>query len=330
MDVMKSSETLRLFGKWWTTWKTLPVFSWVRAAACYRAGKFSIAERHYLAGLAKHPDHPANLCARLDLAYCLFKQQKLEEAERHLRHVTTRSPHSREGYLRLARLQMWTGHSLEAGWTMRRALQRVAVDAETAGTFLLAVLDADAPAYLIAEAVQAAQSIELKDGVSYERLKLALARLDYQRRDRERGREVIAEMACRERAVFDAILAFAKILVDEGKVAHARRQLRRAMTVASDHPRILEILALSYLKAGPFYNAEYAVQQATKACQSAGWKSPAAMHVLAEAFYHHGDKISALLIASKAKQAGSRLMGSYSGVQNLDRLIESLSENTLA
>jgi hypothetical protein len=54
------------------------------------------------------------------------------------------------------------------------------------------------------------------------------------------------------------------------------------------------------------------------------------MHLLAEAYYHSGDKISALVVASKAKQAGTRLMGTYRDVRMLDELIESLSAGTQA
>jgi len=84
------------------------------------------------------------------------------------------------------------------------------------------------------------------------------------------------------------------------------------------------------MKAGPFYNGEYAKQLAIGACQLTNWSSPREMHLLAEAYYHTGDKISALVVASKAKQAGTRLMGTYRDVRVLEQLIESLSSGTQA
>jgi len=327
---MKLTETIKLSFKWWNTWHTLPVLAWVRAAALYRTGHYQEAERHYLSGLQKYTDHPASLCARLDLSYCLFKTGDLEESERHLRYVTTRAPENREAFMRLARLQMWTGHAVEAAWTMRRALQKGQLDSEIVATFLLAVLDAEGPVYLLSEAMQYAQGLSDAAPEQCDRLKLAFARFDIAHGEYEKGRAAIAEMACRENAIFEAILYFSEILVKEGKIAHARRQLRRAMSASAEHPRLLSVLAQSYLKSGPFYNPEFARQHATKACQATRWMSPREMHVMAEAYFHTGDKISALLIASRAKQAGNRLMGSYPESRNLDQLIESLSAGTQA
>lgn len=323
---MKMYETLSMLRKWWRTWNTFPVLSWVYAAALYRKGRYAEAEALYLRGVERHPNHPAHLCARLDLAYCQFKLGKLEEAERHLRFVVASSPNSREAHLRLARLQMWTGHALEAAWTMRRALQKIEADAELAATFLLSTLDAEAPQYLVHEASEVAlRFLDQK----HEKLELALARYEMLAHY-ERGRERIAEMACSERPLFDAIVIFSDLLVKEGKIAHARRQLRRAMSAAAEHPRVLSILAASYLKSGPFYNPDYALQHALRACQATNWMSPREMHVLAEAYYHQGDKMSALLVASRAKQAGTRLLGAYPEAKDLDRLIESLQTGTLA
>jgi predicted Zn-dependent protease len=322
-------DTVQLVHKWWKTWRTLPVWSWVRGASSYRAGKFELAERLYKAGLKRHGSHPANFCARLDLAYCVFKLGKVEEAEQLLRSVTNQLPASREAYVRLARLQMWSGHSLEAAWTIRRALRSIEVDPELAALFLIAVLDNGGPGYLLDEAVEASDKIET-EGDDFPRLQAARARLQIERGDELIGRESLERVAVADNAPFEAIVMYAELLLEEGKIAHARRQLRRAMVVSPDYPRVLSLLAESYMKAGPFYNGEYAKQLAVNACQLTNWASPREMHLLAEAYYHSGDKISALVVASKAKQAGMRLMGTYRDVRVLDQLIESLSSGTQA
>lgn len=322
-------ESIQLIHKWWRTWRTLPVWSWVRGAAAYRAGRFELAERHYKAGLKRHGSHPANFCARLDLAYCLFKLGKIDEADQLLRAVTTQLPASREAYIRLARLQMWSGHSLEAAWTIRRALRSIDVDPELAALFLGAVLDNGGPGYLLDEAIEASKKIET-EGHDFPRLQAARARLAMERGDEENGRQALERLAVGEDAPFEAILMYAEVILGEGKIAQARRQLRRALMVSPDYPRILSLLAESYMKAGSFYNGEYAKQLAINACQLTNWSSPREMHLLAEAYYHSGDKISALVVASKAKQAGTRLMGTYRDVRILDELIESLSAGTQA
>jgi hypothetical protein len=54
------------------------------------------------------------------------------------------------------------------------------------------------------------------------------------------------------------------------------------------------------------------------------------MHTLAEAYALSGDKMSALLIATKAKDTGGRLLGSYRDAKHLDKLIQRLSVGTQA
>jgi len=54
------------------------------------------------------------------------------------------------------------------------------------------------------------------------------------------------------------------------------------------------------------------------------------MHTLAQAYVATGDKVSALLIASKARDTGRRLLGSFPDSGQLDRLIERLSTGTQA
>ncbi|MBN8549537.1 MAG: tetratricopeptide repeat protein [Deltaproteobacteria bacterium] len=325
---------LSLLAKWWRTWGTLPIYSWVKAAALYRKGQFAAAEKFYRSGLDRHANHPASFCARIDLAYCQFKLGRLDDAEQELRAVSTQLPQSREAYLRMAKLQMWRGQSLEAAWTIRRALRNVPVDPEFAALYLISALDSGAPGYLLNEALQVSQNIESDDKSSL-RLQAARARAIMNTKlpseeAYQTARTKLAQLAAAENAPFETIIMFSEVLIAEGKIAHARRLLRRALQSAADYPRILSLLAETYLKSGPFYNAEYAKQLATTACQNTTWASPREMHILAESYYHVGDKVSALIIASKAKELGSKLLGTYRDTKTLDRLIESLSSGTQA
>ena len=157
-----------------------------------------------------------------------------------------------------------------------------------------------------------------------------LAYLSLERGREEEGRAELESICEAEQCPAEALILLAKVLLDEEKVAQARRLLRRALAVLPDNPCILSLLAKSYLVGGPLYNAEYAKQLATQACQKAEWSSPRDMHILAESFYHSGDKVSALIIASKAREEGNRLLGSYRDVKSLDELIDSLSTGSLA
>ena len=330
---MSLIRDFRLYSKWWKTWRTLPVFAWLKAASYYRNGKFDAAISLYKRGLEKQPEHPAHICARLDLAYCLFRVGRLREAEEHLLLAAAQAPDSREAQLRLVHFQTWTGRSLEAAWTVRRALRRMKADTELVAAFIHAVLDNDGPAYLLKEATEALSKLTVSSGgdpKSLHKLEVARARLLLIRGQVQKGEAELARLAGQSQTSVQAVLSYAQLLIRQRKVAFARQQLRRGLILAPNHPQILSTLAESYLVSGPFYNPDYAVQLATNACQQVEWLSPRTLHVLAEAYYHLGDRMSALLMASKAKQAGSRLMGAYREAQSLERLIESLSSGTLA
>lgn len=320
---------LSMYLKWWHTWKTLPVLNWVKAASLYRKGEYNSAIKYYEQGINKHHQHPAYIYACIDLAHCYFKTGQLSQAEEQLKQVTGHSPQLKEGHLRLAHLQSWTGRPLEAAWTIRRALREISADAELIAIFMLAVIENEGPDYLLKEATEAASKL-LPQHMDCHKLQVAKAKFAMLKGSYEEGRTALANLATASSTSLEAILLFSEVLLQEGKVSYARQQLRRAMTVAPDHPRLLSLFAQTYLKSGPFYNPDFARQLATQACQSASWQSAREMHILAETYYHVGDKAFALLVASKAKQAGNRLLGAYRDVKTLDKLIEDLSSGSQA
>lgn len=318
---------VELYMKWWKTWKTLPVIAWVRAASLYKQGHFQKACEYYKVGLRNAPNHPAAICAKLDLSRCLQKQGEFQESEAILRGVILSMPSVKEAHLRLALLQMWTGRALEAAWTMRRALRHLQPDPDLVATFTLALIENGGPAYLLKEAQRLLQNISVEHGLHH-KLEIAKARLAIINGERDKGRQALAKLATDEPTTLEAIISFAEVLFEENEVTYAREQLRRAMVGAPDHPRVLSLFARSYLKSGMYYSPEFAKQLSIQACQNTCWQSPREMHILAEAYYHLGEKASALLVASKAKQVGSKLLGAYRDVKNLDRLIEDLSSGT--
>lgn len=323
------SHRISLYLHWWKTWKTLPVRSWVKGAAAYRASNFIEAERHYIKGLESHPHHPARYSARLDLAFCLFKNGKFLAAEEQLQQVTTFCPEFREAYVRLSQLQLWIGHSSEAAWSVRRAIQKIGIDPELVGLLLLAVLDSGGPVYLMQEAVKLAHQMEAEKR-THPILETALARLHIVTGEGERDSAHLARIASSSSASLEAIVLYAETLLEEERVPVAQQYLRRALMIRPDHPRVLSLMAHSYLRAGESYNPPYAVQLAVTSCQGTGWSSPREMHILAEAYYRSGDKVAALVVASRAKLAGNRPWGTYRYAKNLEKLIESLSSGTQA
>jgi tetratricopeptide (TPR) repeat protein len=315
---------LHAYIDWIKTWKALPVRSWIAAAESYRAGQYEEAANLYRKGLVGHPNHVARHCARLDLAYCLFRVGKYAAAKEELAAVIHSAPKLREGYIRLARLQLWIGQTMEAAWTLRRALRAVGADPELVASYVFAILDNGGPTHLLKEALSIINSLDANDR-RHQKIEVAFARLAIHRKDLTTGKAALTRLANSSEAPFESVVAFADLLLSEGKVAQARQQLRRALAVAPNHPRVLSLLATSYLQSGQFYNPDFARQLAISACQSSGWVSPKEMHVLAEAYFSASDRLSALSIAIKAKEAGSKLLGNYRHVGSIDRLIESLS-----
>lgn len=314
--------------QWLKTWGTLPVASWVRAARLYKAGDYEAAAKYYEKGLKSKPNHPASNCARIDLSYCLFRMQQYDAAEKHLRTVISLLPRVREGYERLAKMHMWTGNYLEAAWTYRRALQHIPGDKKFVAGFLVAVHENGGPGYLVREAQSALLLLNDTD-LKYPKILVARAQIAIRKGDTAEGLKILAELIAQKRVPLEAYLAYADVLLEEGKVANSRRYLRIAMKASPNNPRVLTKFARSYLQPGPFYNPSFARQLATTAAQNTDWLSPWAMHTLAESYHHEGDKMAALVMANKAKEVGNQRLGAYKEEKVLERLIETLSSGTL-
>jgi tetratricopeptide (TPR) repeat protein len=314
--------------KWLKIWGTLPIIPWVKAAQAYRDGKFKEAADLYEDGIKRYPEHPARFSARLDCAFCLQRLQKFSECEEHLRHVTTHAAHLKEGFLRLARLQVYTGKTLEAVWTMRRLHQRGNIDGETAGLFLNLVLDNQGPGYLLHEAIDLLKKVPHSDRGNV-LLRAACAKLAVYRGSVERGLNELSKLAESPEVTAEIVIIYAETLLSEKQISASRYQLRRVLNKKPNHPIVLSLLARTYLESGIFFDPEAALDLATSACQANGWLSPRELHTLAESYHHYGDKAAALLAASKARDLGSKLLGSYRNVRDLDELIEALSTQTL-
>jgi uncharacterized protein HemY len=326
-SVSKLKANFYLYKEWIERWGSFPVRQWVKAAGLYRVGKYQEAADHYIAGLKARPRHPARMNALLDLSHCLFRLKDFERAGNYLRQASSISKQEREPYIRLARLQLWLGHSVEAAWTIRTALLSIPADPELVTLFVTAAVESAGASQLLTEAREQLRTMHCEPEAA-PRLEVARARLRMHDGDHGEARDDLAALANKDRGPFEAVVAFAHILLEEGKTAYARHHLHRALTVSPEHPKVLRLLALSYLQPGHFFEPANAIQLSTRACQSTGWVGIHEMHTLARAYALSGDKISALLIASKAKEAGRSLLGIYPEVQSLDQLIHSLSSGT--
>jgi predicted Zn-dependent protease len=327
--VARLRKKLLSYRDWMVRWRSLPVRSWIDAAELYEAGNFAAAIPLYKKGLEDHPHNAAKINALLDLAHCLFREGKYQDAEMHLRQATATAPDVREGYVRLARLQLWLGYASEALWTVRVCIQRTSLDPELATLFITAVVESGAAPSAVAEAEALLSQLHCDAG-GFPRLEVARARLAVFSQRCEAAREDLSKLASRDRGPFDAVVAFAEVLISEGKLAYARHHLHRALAVAPEHPKVLRLLARSYLQDGVFFEPEYAVQLALKACQVTNWRGIHELYILAQSYVATGDKVAALLAASKAKEIALRLLGGYPEVDRLERLLQGATAESQA
>lgn len=320
---MTISNSIKVYLQWWRTWKTLPVLSWIRAANLYREGRYQEAASFYSVGIRRHLHHPARISARLDLSYCLFKMKKVTEAERELSAVVAEFPEHREAYIRLARIQLWVGRCTEASLILQKGAELFEGDAEISALLLFALIDQRAPRQQIVEASNRAKRAgEITPG--HKLLRVAQARSLWYLGDREGGRTRSQALALEEPALFEAVVTYAEILLEEKRIDEAMRHMRRALQVSPNHPRVLSLLARAYLFDSENYNPEFSQQVAITACQSSSWASPRDMHILAEAYLRTGDRLSALMTASRAKDIGAQSKREYAHEGTLDKLIEDL------
>lgn len=323
-----SVTTLKL---WWKNWRTLPVWSWVKAAAFYRKGDYVQAELYYRKGMASHPNHPAQFAAQLDLAFCQFKNGKFSEAEGSLEAVLEARTDVLEGFLRLARLQLWTGRPLSAAWTLRRASRQLSASPELAALFVIAALESRGPQFIIVEALHyfhhvgtTTNEVGTDDTVAL-LFKTAEALISRSRGDTSRSKTALQEISSSNKPPVEALVFFARALMEDGECEAAREVLRRALRASPNHPHVLLALARTYLQETGVDSISYALQLSTAACQNSGWMSAQALHILAEAHLADGSVVDAVLVAQKAREEGGKLLGNYHGLDQVERLIEDLS-----
>ncbi len=318
-------DSARLYLLWWRKWGTAPIASWINAASLYRSGDYRRAAQAYIEGLESHPDHPARVWAKLDLAFCFFKTGYFQECEHQLTTTVAAFPGNREASQRLASFQIWMGRYLEAAWVARRALVRLGPELDMASLYMQALQENGGPKYLLEEAKEylgkTAGQVVSNSNLRFE---LVRAREELEN-SYTSGRAKLLGLAALPNSSVEIKTAFAELLFREGKVAEAHNQLCEALTTSANHPRVLSLLAETHLAPGELYNPEHAISLAIGACQNSGWANTWTLHVLAEAYYLAGDGASALMIASKARYEGSRLLGAYPGAKALDKLIQVLS-----
>ena len=307
---------------WLRKWRTAPVRSWISAADAYRAKEFERAEALYEKGLAKHPTHAAALNAKLDLAYCKFKLRKPKEAEKILSAITTHHPTLTEGWTRLAKLLLWMGKPGKASRILLIGEHYIEKNEELKALRLFALTE------LRQEISDEACNLNLElSKLNSESLLTMVALSMYEARygDPFKGREMLTKLCTHPQSPIEALHGIAELYLEERNATMAKHFLRRTLHATPDNPLSLSLLAEVYLISDA--SPEFAVQVAQQACQLSQWQSPRFMHTLVKSHLAVGDKISALLIASRAREISDE---PYPHMERLGALVHKLSNISLA
>jgi predicted Zn-dependent protease len=312
-----------LYIKWWKTWKSLPVRQWLKASVAYRQGSYELAADLYQKGLIANPNHRAESSAKLDLSYCLFQLGKIDESQQILKNLIYKKEISKMAYRRLIKQQILLGNYIEAAWSARRALQEFKGDAYFESYFIFAVVENPVPSHLLQELKDLCGSNSSSEYESALRMtgqavyELALGK-------KERASKIFAQVLLKPHSPFEAYLYYGQMLLKENEIMHARKYLRIAMQIQPNSPKVLALFAETYLKPGIFYRPEFAAQLAISAAQKSFWQNPWILEALATAYHASGDKMSALVIASKAQAICKHVHGFDTQTKSLDRLINYL------
>ncbi len=327
---MKFLNLLQKSYQWSNTWGGLPCLTWIKAAEAYANSRYKQAAELYEEGLKEYPKHQARHCAMMDLAYCYFKLGEFTPAINTLNSVLKSVPNSKQAYLRLSYIYSWIGNDQEAMWLLRAAVQHFGTDFQLMHIYVSSMLEAEPPKFVIEECENLLRNLQDVPEEFKSAHKICLLIIDYLKGE-YRSSSDLQEIANRSDAPISAKHLLAKILIKDGKCNLAREYLHQALQIVPDYPRTLSLIAIAYLESSDEQedNLRFALQLATQAAQNSAWMSSRELKLLAKIYYQFGDKISALLLASKAQDINFKRSDITYSSKELDQFISSLTTGTL-
>ena len=294
----------RAYYQWMKMWRALPVLDWIRGAELFRDSEFRSASEYYRRGLAKHPEHVASDCARLDLAYCLFRMGEVKQALTLLKSIADEGQSIRDAALLLAQLQINCGQFYSAAATMRAALARYPDDAACEIGYCWSVMLSRHPGVNLDQVRFRLRDLRSRVALTDSRsviIDSALAYYEIRYGDSEFGEQLLSRVLASGAAPFEAVLLRGERLLEDGRLTQARDQLERAMKLLPTDPRPALLLARYYLEPGDTYEAHYAFQLAQEACKKSAWEHPDTLAVLVDCYEALGEEEAAGVIGSRLR-----------------------------
>lgn len=295
--------------KWSWTWKSVPVGSWVKGGRCFKDKNYRLAVLHYKKGLERYPNHKASEAARIDLAYCHYRLNEINEALAVLSYCIKQRSRNRDIYTLASRLYMCLGHPNEASKCLDSYLQ-IKPDDVLALSALMHVQLSSVKCSL--SEIQATKAMLLRGKARLKRfdynlsfVETALAHYEICYGDDEKAQRIMSRVLATGSAPFEAVLLHAEILLDKGLCVQARGNLGRAISVLPEDPRPLVLLARSYLIKGVDYNPNWALDIAHAACRLSLWENALCLSVYSLALLENNEESKAEIFIERLKNTSS-------------------------
>lgn len=278
-------ENIRASLEWWKLWKSLPVFSWIKASECYRKGEYKKAAELYLLGMEKKPNHKAIDCACLDYSYCLYKLSRYEESISQLELLLEKAVVIEEVYTLLVKQYRILGLSHLSTEVLEKARVLIPESVNLRSLALEVAIENEPNLQTIlalkSDVERAREKLPLDD----HRMLLvdsALAHFEFAHGDLSLADQMIARLLATSKAPYEVHLMRAERFVENGRIFHAREQLRNASRLRPRDPRADLLLAKSYLLPGSFCEPKWALDLSLQACKKTNWQNPECLISLAK------------------------------------------------
>lgn len=303
----------RLALEWWRTWHSLPVVSWIRGAQLFLAHDFKSAAVFYKRGLDLNRSHPARDCALVDLAYCHYREQRLEVALRILSLVREGSVALRDAFVLKAKIHDILGRTDKARRVLCEGLEQFPDDIKILLSYFHFALfnqETDARLESLKERLVSAKQDILLDDERRVAIDSALAHYEICLGNELRGERLLLKALSSGRAPFEAVILYGERLLDQSRVLQAREQLNRALRLSPRNPRPLRMLAESYFFFDDFKELDFAEQLAVQANRLADWKNFQNLELLQSILQEKGDNLGAELYREMAYRLKERYIHS--------------------
>ncbi|MBP9837283.1 MAG: hypothetical protein KBC84_01070 [Proteobacteria bacterium] len=290
--------------EWVKRWKTVPVFSWLRAADCFLKKDFVSAAIHYNRGINKIKEHPALFCAKLDYAYCLYRTGELNEPLKILNRMCLELTPHRDCYLLGAKINYYLGKFDSAAMIIKNGLILFPLDISLLCSMVHYTIFNKGEISSIEEYISTLASLKRTislDDARQQLIDTAVSHYHLYSENFEEGERILARVLAAGNAPYEAVYIKAERLFDLGRIIPAREQLSRAIRLAPRSPYPQRLLAESYLLDTEFAEPEWAVQFALKSVKLSNWKNITCLQTLIKAYQRNNDHTTAELVEERCK-----------------------------